>query len=332
MPLLQLPPEILIQIFDDVGSAYFRSDPSRLTVCKQWSIYARSACFRDLHLTQKTLRRLLSTPCEETWLPFIKDSVIALDLELKGFEDWGLTSDKPEATWNSAQGHAIRDAWTSGVLNDDISHLVRITKQSRKLRHLRIHATSEAHPEFYLQDRRDYLFTSTIRGFLSLSNLASLQLDLCGTRPMPSRTGERFHICTDIAALLPTLQRLRLRMREICPNALKLEQPSTDLRLDEVLVNLSLSHDSPRITSATHAARCGSSPGVGFLQLKADMQQQAKELVAQMASPKRVRVLTHARLNIELEAFDVLTGKNLALGECADWDAAGEVIEDSRVR
>ncbi|KAK0747294.1 hypothetical protein B0T21DRAFT_343089 [Apiosordaria backusii] len=37
MSLLKLPPEILVQIFDHVGSSYFRSDLSRLAVCKQWS-------------------------------------------------------------------------------------------------------------------------------------------------------------------------------------------------------------------------------------------------------------------------------------------------------
>lgn len=254
-----------------------------------------------------------------------------LDLELKGYEDWDLISYQAETIWNSARGHAMRDAWTLGALYNDLSHLATLTKQSRKLRLLRIHATSEVHPGFNLINRRDYLFTSTIRAFLSVSNLTSLELDLCGTSLRPWRhqePGERFHVCTDIAALLTTLQRLRLRMRDICADVLKPLQHSTHLRLNEVLINLSLSHESSLITSATHATHCGSSPRMGFLKLKADIQKQAQVLVAQMAAPKKVRILTHAQLNIEMQAFDVLTGRNLALGECAEWDGDGKVIDE----
>ncbi|EAT87603.1 hypothetical protein SNOG_05212 [Parastagonospora nodorum SN15] len=94
-----------------------------------------------------------------------------------------------------------------------------------------------------------------------------------------------------------------------------------------VLVNLSLSNESPLTTSAAHATCCGSSP-LGFPQLKADMEKQAQVLVAQMAAPKIVRILTHALPSIEMRAFDVLTGRNVRLSESAEWDDDGEAIED----
>jgi hypothetical protein len=147
MSLLQLPPETLIQIFDHVGSSYFRSDLSRLTVCKQWSKFACNACFRDFCVTQKTLRRLLSSPYVESSLPLVKDSVETLDLDLAGFEDWDsipLSRHDSRAvnvldvsTWNSAHGRAVRAAWTTN-LNNDLLYLATIIKQSRELRILRI--------------------------------------------------------------------------------------------------------------------------------------------------------------------------------------------------
>lgn len=326
MSLLQLPPEILIQIFDYVGSSYFRSDLSRLTVCKQWSKLAHTACFRDFYVTRKTLRRLLSSPYVESSLPLVKDSVENLDLDLKGFEDWDsipLSQHDSRtvnvlnvSTWNGAHGRAVRATWTT-ELNNDLLHLATIIKQSPKLRILRIQATSELHPLLRLLERRDYLFLSTIRAFLLASNLTSLKLDLCGTRLIPYQSqehGEESHVCTNIAALLATLRCLRLRMRSICADVLKPRQHSTNLRLNEMLINLSLSNESPLTTSAAHATRCGSSPG-GFLQLEADMAKQAQDLVAQMEAPKIVRILTHALPSIEMRAFDVLTGRNVRLSE-----------------
>ncbi|KAK4664203.1 uncharacterized protein QC763_0083540 [Podospora pseudopauciseta] len=334
MALLKLPPETLIQIFDHVGSSYFRSDLSRLTVCKQWSEFAHTACFRDLYVTQKILRRLLSSPYVESSLRLVKNSVETLDLNLKGFEDWDsipLSGHDPQAVnvWNGAHGHAVRATWTT-ELNNDLLYLAAIIQQSRRLRILRIQATSELHPLLRFLERRDYLFLSTICAFLSVSNLTSLDLDLCGTRLIPHQSqerGEGIHVCTSIAALLTTLRRLRLRMRSICADVLRTPQHCTDLKLNEMLINLSLSNESPVTTSAAHATCCGSSTE-GFLQLKADMEKQAQVLVAQMAAPKIVRILTHALPRIEMRAFDVLTGRNVALSEGAEWDDEGEVIED----
>lgn len=339
MSLLQLPPETLIQLFDYVGSSYFRSDLLRLTVCKQWSKFAHTACFREFYVTQKTLRHLLSSPYVESSLPLFKDSVETLDLDLKGFEDWDsipLSRHDSQAvnvpnvsTWDGAHGRAVRETWTT-ELNNDLLYLVTVIKKSGKLRILRIQATSELHPILRLLERRDYLFLSTIRAFLSASNLASLEPDLCGTRLIPHQSkdhGEGFHICTSIAALLTTLRRLRLRMRSICADVLKPRQHSTNLRLNEMLINLSLSNESPLTTSAAHATCCGASPR-GFLQLKADMEKQTQVLVAQVAAPKIVMILTHALPSIEMRAFDVLTDRNVTLSEGAEWDDDGEAIED----
>ncbi|KAH8690405.1 hypothetical protein GQ44DRAFT_720263 [Phaeosphaeriaceae sp. PMI808] len=338
MSLLQLPTETLIQIFDYVGSSYFRSDLSRLTVCMQWNEFARTACFQDFYVTQKTLRRLLSSPYVESSLALVKDNVETLDLDLKGFEDWDsiplqAVNVLNVSTWNGPHGRAVRTAWTT-ELNNHLLYLATIIKQSRKLRTLHIQATSELHPLPSLLERRDYLFLSTIRAFLSASNLTSLELDLCGTQLIhqSQECGKGFHICTSIAALLTTLRRLRLRMRSICadvlkPRHLKPQQYSANLRLNEILINLSLSNESPLTTSAAHATCCGSSLG-GFLQLKADMENQAQVLVAQMVAPKIVRILTHTLPSIKMRAFDVLTGRNVTLNEGAEWDDDGEVIED----
>ncbi len=262
-----------------------------------------------------------------------------LDLSLKGFEEWKSTplsrpnsqtvNDLDVWDWDHGHGRELRMAWTT-ELDTDLLHIAAIIQQSQKLRTLRIQATSELHPLLtHLLDRRDYLFQSTIRALLSASNLTSLELDLCGTRFIPQQSQEHVeesHICTTIAALLTTLRCLRLRMRSLCPDILQPGQHSVNLRLNEVLINLSLNNESPLIISAAHATRCGSSSQRGFLRLKANMKKQSQLLVAQMAAPKIVRILTYAP-NREMKAFDVLTGRNVTLNEGADWDDDGETIE-----
>jgi hypothetical protein len=58
------------------------------------------------------------------------------------------------------------------------------------------------------------------------------------------------------------------------------------------------------------------------------MEKQAQVLVAQIAAPTIVRILTHVLPSIEMRAFDVLTSRNVTLSEGAEWDDDGEAIED----
>jgi len=310
---------------DHVGSSYFREDLGRLTVCKRWFGFARTACFKDLQLSQKTLRRLLSSRDVGRSLLLIKDSLEILDLELKGFEDW---SSIPEPQSYPRNGNALDASSWATVLDNGLAQLAIIAKESRKLRIIRIQASSENHPLLPHLPRRDYLSLSTIRALLSVKNLMVLELDLCGTFLIPRQEHrDGFHVCTSISALLTTLRRLRLRMRSICADVLRLQHHDTSLRLSEVLINLSLSNESPMTTSAAHSTRCGSTGG-GFLKLKADIEDQAEALAAHMASPKIIRILTHSLPQLEMRSLDVLTGKCMILADDMAWEDDGKTVED----
>lgn len=341
MSLFQLPPETLFQIFDLVGSSYFRSDLSRLTVCKQWSLFARTTCFHDFYVTSKTLRRLLSSPYVQKSLPLVQDSVKLVDVRLTGLRDWS-PAPPPQDAPQTADNRNVKSSITSRgreargarmkELDKDLVRLAAMIKHSPKLRTLRIQAASER--SAVQIPRPDYLFLPTIHAFLSTAtNLTSLELDLSGSqlRPHPDQEehSEGLHMCTRIAALLTTLRRLRLRLRTICPDVLKPTQHhGTKLRLTELLINLSLYHEAPHYhtTKNGHATCCGS-PSGGFPQLSADLERQAHVLAAQMTAPKCVRVLTHDVPFMTMRAFDVLTGQNVVLHEKAEWDDDGIVIE-----
>lgn len=66
MSLLRLPPEILIQIFDEASSSFFREDLGRLTVCRQWLEFALPTTFKNIVFSQETLRGLLASHIQQS--------------------------------------------------------------------------------------------------------------------------------------------------------------------------------------------------------------------------------------------------------------------------
>ncbi|KAI1740918.1 hypothetical protein F4680DRAFT_418108 [Xylaria scruposa] len=336
MPLLQLPPETLAQIFDYVGSSFFHEDLSRLTVCKQWLEFALPACLKCITLSQETLRSLITSETIKRPSP-LKHSLESLDLELRGYDHSYHTTFN---TQQNAPKSNILDAAASDasfkdtpvrtwidVLNDDLAQLAVIAQQSRRLRTLRIQARSSPSPEDAINNSNDYLSLPTIRGLLSVENLSVLVLDLPIDFLNSSEAQERgLHICPAIGALLRTLQTLHIRMRSICPDVLKPHDLDNIPHLSVVIVNLSLITNEPGTTSAAHSKRCGSPAGP--LQLIMDIQEQAQALAAQMASPRIVRVLTHSLPQFETRSSDVLTGKTMVLDDGMAWDEDGKTVTD----
>lgn len=136
---------------DHVGSACFRENLGRLTVCKQWFKFARAACFKELQLSQKTLRCLLSSRDVERSLLLVKDSLEILYLKLMGFEDWDSIPEPQSyanafdaSSWDGDYGRALLVAWTI-ALDNNLAQLAIVAKESRKLGTIRIQASSEHH-------------------------------------------------------------------------------------------------------------------------------------------------------------------------------------------
>ncbi|KAI0806521.1 hypothetical protein GGR55DRAFT_690101 [Xylaria sp. FL0064] len=326
MSLLQLPPETLAQIFDDIGSSFFREDLSRLTVCKQWFEFALSACFKSIRLSRKNLRSLIRSGITRS-RPALKGSLEILDLELNGCYDYisdlYIRKYKQELNeWGEdPQEEVFREIWMGG-LNNDLTQLAKMSQQSPRLHTLRIRVWEYSCPV-------DYLWPPTIRAFLSLENLSVLVLDLSvNFLDLSGVQGNVLHICPAISHLLHTLRTLHLRMRSIWPNVLKFEHPSDSLRLSVVAINLSLPATQWG-TSRVHSFTCGHGAG-RLLQLKADLQEQAEALITRMAHPRTIRILTHSLPLFETQSLDVLTGKTMMLDDNMTWDEDGrEVQEDS---
>ncbi|KAF2746602.1 hypothetical protein M011DRAFT_74121 [Sporormia fimetaria CBS 119925] len=173
MLLLDLPTELLIIIFSHVGSSYFLSDMSRLTVCKLWAEIARTTCFRHLQLSQELL-----LACPHLVVPsigFLQHSVETLTLNTIAREYDTLTNLKPPLT-DGTSGD-------SPNLNEILRPLAIGLRQTDKVRRLCIKETSIHHSDrSRVGGPSRGLDISTISAFLSPTptNLTTLDLDLWG--------------------------------------------------------------------------------------------------------------------------------------------------------
>ena len=329
-----------MQVMDYVGSPYFHKDVGRLVVCKRWFVIVRTVIFKHLRLSPKTLRRLLSSRHAVRRLLLVKENLRFFDLEMKGFDYWGSI---PDVEKQSRSGNApphpedINAAFGNLLcitgakyLNEDLAKLAKITKESRKLHSIRIEATTIEQDSF--PSALYYLSSSAIHSLLSVDNLMALDLDLRTICLTISAKGENnpsnFHLCKTIGTLLSTLTRLRLRMRSICADALKPKHHHySNLRLSEVIVNLSLSYVARSTTIKAHSSNCDSTAW-RIKDLETEVETQAKALVPKMTSPKVFRILTHSFLHLEPLSYDVLTGKRMKLTEEMAWEDDGEIVED----
>ncbi|QPH16402.1 hypothetical protein C2857_001036 [Epichloe festucae Fl1] len=340
MHLLRLPPETLTQVFDQIGPSFFQEDLRRLAVCKQWLHYALPVCYKCVSFSREKLRRLINSGVLEK-PSALQDSLETLEFKLErnktsvSASDTRADAQDPNLPTASASDEAVGDdpatRWNE-MLDSGLRQLALVTQQSHRLRTLRMRAWGS--PSLGPLDSSKILLSiPTIRSLLSVENLRVLVLDLSvGFLKVPGEQGDGcHHICPAIGALLHKLETLHLRMRSICPDALKPCGPSGSgsLSLSRVAINLSLIPNLPGITSAAHSKRCGSQGG-GVVQLKADILEQAEVLANQMTSSKTVRILTHSLPQLEIQSLDVLTGRTMVLDDDTAWDGDGKlVVEDS---
>ncbi|KAM0539917.1 hypothetical protein ACHAO7_011696, partial [Fusarium culmorum] len=212
----------------------------------------------------------------------------------------------------------------------DLEQLATIIQQAPKLHFLRIEAYGSRRSD-PLEGSEDLISLNSIQAVLAVNHLTFLAIDLPGG-VLTSSGGreEACHICPNIGALIHKLKYLRLRVRNICPDALRPRDSADGLRLNRLIVNLSLKMDLPGITSAAHSKRCGPPNEGGFLQLKEDMQEQAEKLGAKMASPKLIRILSHTLPQLETHSLDVLSGGTMLLEDRMRWDDDGDILEDEQ--
>jgi hypothetical protein len=328
MPLLQLPPEILREIFHLVGATFFRQDIYRLTISKSWYQFARLTYYDNIQLNQDNLLRFISisspqkTSLLKTNLHILKISITIYEFQASPGSG---TVARNEGSPSTGSYGYDRTEVAENHLYDGLARLAAITQRAQSLHHLQINVWTPTSNDV-VGNPKVYVQPSMIQSLLQVQSLATLVLDI--PYNLSKNNTKPIHLCAVISDLLPQLRRLRLRMYSICPDVLKLRNPDCTLHLSELIINLSLKIDLPGITSASHSKRC-QSPGGGLLQLRTDLQHQAEELAGRMVSPKLMRVLSQPLPGFRTQSFDILTGKTTNLDEGMDWNEDGSTLEES---
>ncbi|KAH7268804.1 hypothetical protein B0J15DRAFT_233003 [Fusarium solani] len=316
MNLLQLPTEILLLILRLLGPGFFHHDTRRLMVSKWWYELARLVLLRDLQFSAKSLPRFLRTDMSS----LVHQHTRTIDIAFDGVQDRrAVLSASPDV-----RERMVSD-WTTNVAND-LTSLAAILQDCRNLRSLKL----KPRPKWRARSvfLRTYFSSDALVPLLSVSHLTCLEFDtVCtGIGGASSRPGS--HICENISALLPTLRRLRCRMRKICPRILKPPGEGTISSLEEVIINLNLG-DLSQHALPQHSYRCGIFvPGLSST-WKADMELGAKELVNRMATPRVVKVLSRSVPGPQMECFDAIAQRRMMLAPGAAWEVDGEVVEET---
>lgn len=327
MSLSRMPPEILLHILALLGSAFFRQDAGRLLVSKWWYQIAWPVLLRDLDFSAESLQNFVLASKREGMIDLIQDHVVTVNLGLDGFEDWHAARHDTEKS--GIDLHVV-DTWTF-ELNSSLAALASMLRRCTRLQSLKLAARPERYDPRTGLARRDYLKVLPLAGLVSIGHLTCLEIDTAGTHLLGESNTPRtyLHLCDVISTALSTLRRLRCRISTICPHILDAPENDPLLRLEDVVINLSLSEISSSDTSYRYPSRCGHIvPGNSFRRLKASMESQARELVRVMNNPRLVRIVSHTFPGLQMHSFDAITGRNMVLASAAPWDADGEEVEE----
>ena len=130
------------------------------------------------------------------------------------------------------------------ITNNRLSRVSGILRLCKNLKDFSFEASSEDDPG--LGPRWDYLLGSSFKKIiknLPHIGLNNLTLDTCGSALATSREDRTpIHLCPLLASRLPDFQRVRIRMRHICPDILDLSTNLSDTpsRLRSLMIRLSL--------------------------------------------------------------------------------------------
>ncbi|KAK4132150.1 hypothetical protein BT67DRAFT_348132, partial [Trichocladium antarcticum] len=306
--LTQLPPEILLAIFDLLDSEFFHQDVGRLTVSRRWYDFAWPV-FAE-HVELQTAKSLAAFTAAEGLLeranPHMTSLILSLDNASLNLGRLPVTDDD-------------RGRWMTSVQ----SALARLNvglQQCSRLRSLRL--------RFLIYDA--YLLADNLLELVATRHLTSLYIDGAGSGRLYRGSEISTHpcFCRSISPLLRTLRRFHCRLDFVCPRLLDTPADGALVDLEELVINLS----RPIVAGEgySYSRRCqptfpGRFPGsdLSLVRLKRDMETQAASLARRMKNPRMVRVMSHELPALGVFAFDVLREQHLRLEPGAEWNARG---------
>jgi hypothetical protein len=347
MELMSLPAELLLKILKMLGWQYFSDDVRRLTVCKRWYNLAWPIFARELHLDFKSLPQFLEN---DEFFERAHECVGFVNLTLKGVHR-DLGSRRP---FSFEMGRRMR-RWSE--ISSRLQVLATMLQRCPRLEHLSVVVSPEIEalapqPFVDMISARHVHLTSLELHVPALVSFNERGM-VASETAIPST-----HLCRNINALLPSLRRLRCRMRHICEGILEPPPDDIPLRLDELIINFArprAQEEPPEIINSMvglpanpnlprqYSTTCNrfldpqyrSRPtpiGPPFPETRRAIEARAVALAARLPNPRIIRVigLQADHETRRMVAFDAISRRRMFLEPDADWDAEGEVIVENQ--
>jgi len=265
MPLLDLPSETLISIYEHLGPTELRRDVEYLLVRKRLYKVARYTYLKDLQLSKLRLSsydlerlppkrsllfRLIQRKANHMSIKLVgrpsrKVSLTSWDegpMESRSAEDQEddidervIVNGKATRIWEGDWQPALQN-WRR-LINQQLRYLTDSLPFFGNLNSFSLEASCENDADD--GPRWDYLYAATVFHVVQKLpvGLPSLNLDICGTELLDNG-GNGIHICPLLGQRLKEFRSVRLRMRSICP---KLFQDCNVIdSLDNLIIRLNL--------------------------------------------------------------------------------------------
>lgn len=331
MQLLDLPVELLFKILGNLGSKYFHSSVSCLTVSKSWHRVAQKVFNSQLRLTERNLKpfvdRIWSDGPASRLAVEVKDVEFAIiqvqdmrqifdqaDSDVNLIEDLGLAV----AGWGGRWGYQHDSKWSAELVRY-LSALHRFLGECSVLKTFRIQVNTDYRRSLPNVPRKGLLTAQMMSRLLDLKSLTSLDLDTFGLSHIDHELSKKEldssdeHLCHCVSMLLPQLRHLRLRLYFICPRALELPKGcSTPLRKASVTMSLFLQEWSEeRSEELTVFGRgCDAKdPFEPFANARESVRKEFEVLSWRAPALREATMEWHVFPKGILQTLDVLTGK-----------------------
>lgn len=258
--LLDLPSELLVLIFEELGGRELRRSALNLTVCRKWfqaahSVYLSGLETSNIHIYGCDIGDLSRKWSYQNKRVLMHRNTRELRIQLLGhwwdYNSKALTEDDAEATregneppaeFAAPQGQKEVREWQKKILLPAMNELFGDLSRFGQLQRVSLECLLEF--DNHNGPQWEYLTSSTIATFLRnlpiAHDLRSLTLDLCSGLNYDEINDA--HICEEVAQVLPRIEDVRIRLRLICPSIFELQETlqAGDVRLKRLVIKLHL--------------------------------------------------------------------------------------------
>ncbi|OCK76369.1 hypothetical protein K432DRAFT_385486 [Lepidopterella palustris CBS 459.81] len=336
MALEDLPMELLLQIMHHVGAKSLRK-PGVLTVSKRWYAAAQPVALENLHLTYKSLAKLPSRFSRQGDLLAI--NLKHLEIRIPRYEDDPdralpfLNSKKQLFALDLEGGRGVnRAAFDSWAIHLNSSLEIdgpSLLQPCKKLRSFTIVAEPPKNKDRPGKMHIPYIFSNSLGSILDVLAqrplLTTLVIDV-GLSPAKQDLWSHFHICPDIAKLIPRLRHLRLRLPSICSQVLEVDQACNPIPLRELIVNIGRQELWPHCGGIQKSTLC-KSPGFFTPTPILPLLGVAEELATRAPEVSMMRILLRKDEDGKVLGVNCLTSMFFVLADDAAWDS-DEIFAD----